>query len=197
VSKVASSRESRQVILVSGHDLSLWEKGKSGKWAPTLQSGCLFGRNGFSRDRKEGDNTTPVGVFALTSAFGNAPDPGSAMPYRPITPNSYWSGRREDYNRWVEVPEGTPGMESSEHLCSYKDHYKWAMSIGYNMNPAVFGKGSAIFLHCRKPSDTGTAGCISVPSDVMEKILRKCCEGSVIVLSPDEDSLEGVIRENV
>ena len=50
-------------------------------FAPTT---ARVGRSGISADRHEGDGTTPEGVFTLAEAFGNGPDPGTALGYRVV-----------------------------------------------------------------------------------------------------------------
>ena len=35
-----------------------------------------IGSNGFSANRREGDGTTPVGIFGFVYGFGSRPDPG-------------------------------------------------------------------------------------------------------------------------
>ena len=56
---------------------------------------CALGRNGVSRDRKEGDGTTPVGVFPIREVFYRADRVGEfecALPARPIGENDGWFG---------------------------------------------------------------------------------------------------------
>jgi len=173
-----------QIILVEDHTLSLWNRTAEGKWEMVLATYCGYGRNGMSLNRHEGDKTTPIGAFPLTVAFGIADDPGSAMPYRKVTANSYWSGEKQDYNTWVEVEPGTRRMPNSEHLITYTVPYQYCFAIGFNIDPVVVGKGSAIFLHCKSEDHWYTAGCVSVPQDVMVELLRRCHMGTRIIIVP-------------
>ena len=175
-------KEVKQVILVQNHRLSLWNRtdGKGDVWEKAFEVECQYGKNGLKADRHEGDGTTPIGLFKVLYAFGNAPDPGSALPYKPITKTSYWSGEKEDYNTWVEVEPGTRDMSHSEHLSRYKVCYKYSMAIDFNTNPVVYGKGSAIFIHVQYPGDETTIGCVTVSEEYMLRLLKECGEGTYL-----------------
>lgn len=110
-----------QRIIVRGHRFELWETTPDGRRHRLLRCYCGYGRKGFalppasgespaSGAKREGDGRTPVGVFPLEFAFGLAPAPvqgapaTSLLPYRRITPYSFWSSERETYNTWIELP---------------------------------------------------------------------------------------------
>jgi len=173
-----------QIVLVEDHTLSLWNRTADGNWEMAFATYCGYGRNGMSLNRHEGDKTTPIGAFPLTVAFGIADDPGAAMPYRKVTPNSYWSGEKQDYNTWVEVEPGSRRMRNSEHLITYTVPYQYCFAIGFNIDPMVVGKGSAIFLHCKGENGWSTAGCVSVEQPVMVELLRRCHVGTRIIIVP-------------
>ena len=177
----------KQVILVQDHRLSLWNRVADSLntknccgWEKAFEVPCHYGKNGLNADRHDGDGTTPIGLFKVTLVFGNAPDPGSAMPYRRITPTSWWSGEKEDYNTWVEVEPGTRDMSRSEHLYRFKISYKYAMAIDFNTNPEVWGKGFAIFIHCDYLDDVTTAGCVALEEQYMLRLVKECKEGTYL-----------------
>jgi L,D-peptidoglycan transpeptidase YkuD (ErfK/YbiS/YcfS/YnhG family) len=172
-------KEVKQVILVQDHRLSLWNR-TAESWDMAFEVPCHYGKNGLNADRHDGDGTTPIGLFKVTLVFGNAPDPGSAMPYRRITPTSWWSGEKEDYNTWVEVEPGTRDMSRSEHLYRFKISYKYAMAIDFNTNPEVWGKGFAIFIHCDYLDDVTTAGCVALEEQYMLRLVKECKEGTYL-----------------
>lgn len=126
-----------------------------------------------------------IGSFPLPLAFGLGKNPGTSMTYRQITKNSYWSGEYDTYNTWVE----SSSYMSGEHLIDYAV-YKYAMAIGFNMDPVVYKRGSAIFLHCKSPDHWYTAGCVSVPEDVMLNLLKKTKNGAYIVTVPTRSMLK-------
>ncbi|MBO4427125.1 MAG: L,D-transpeptidase family protein [Bacteroidales bacterium] len=173
-----------QKIIVRGHRLEMWETTLDGGRKRILRCYCGYGRNGYAVKKREGDGCTPVGVFPLEMAFGLAPNPGTALPWRDVTPSSFWSGDKENYNTWQESP-----CKEGERLADYPVQYKYAAVIGYNTLEPRYGAGSAIFLHCYGPrkswfqcrsSRTATAGCISVPEYVMVRLLKVLRPGAVI-----------------
>lgn len=127
------------------------------------------GRNGVSSCKREGDLTTPAGLYPLGTAFGTEASPETELDYRQITPDSYWvdDPASQYYNRWVE---GTESMDWShaEHLADYPSAYALSVVIEYNSSPVVPGAGSAIFLHC---GESSTVGCVAVPHEKMVEIL--------------------------
>ena len=145
VEKTPTAKLTDQIILVIDHNLSLWNKQTDDRWTMEFESYCGYGKNGFSSNRHEGDKTTPIGAFPILYAFGLSDNPGTEMTYKKITPQSYLSGEEDTYNQWVESDRP---LEGSEHLIDYYQ-YKYAMNIGFNINPTIFGRGAAIFLHCK------------------------------------------------
>ncbi|MCR5008662.1 MAG: L,D-transpeptidase family protein [Oribacterium sp.] len=176
-----------QIILVVDHNLTLWNKQSDGNWIKDMDVYCGYGRNGLKpfNERHEGDQTTPIGSFPILHAFGFGSNPGTAMTWREITENSYWSGEKATYNTWVESATHVGG----EHLIEYEICYKYAMAIGFNINPTVYKRGSAIFLHCKNPAEWGSAGCVSVLEEDMLKLLQKCHDGCYIMIVPDADAI--------
>ena len=184
-----TAKTTDQIILVTGHHLSLWEK-QNGFFTETLSSFCGYGRNGL-RDadlRHEGDGTTPIGVFDIPYAFGIKANPGTTLEYKNVTESSYHSGEPADYNQWVEVTPGTRDMSNSEHMMDYQPMYDYGMMIGFNYPKAKLGNGASIFLHVKNPAHSYTAGCVSVPEDIMVALLQKCRPGTkIIIVKSDKD----------
>jgi L,D-peptidoglycan transpeptidase YkuD (ErfK/YbiS/YcfS/YnhG family) len=74
------------------------------------------------------------------------------------------------YNRWVEPLPSDCRSSQSEHLISYTTQYVYGLVIGFNYDRPVRGRGAGIFLHVN--GQGATAGCVSVPEDAMQQILR-------------------------
>ena len=184
--KTRTAAKTSQVILVVDHNLSFWEKDADGDWSRKLSVYCGYGKNGLSGDRHEGDKTTPIGAFPILHAFGIASNPGTSMQYKKVTSNSYWSGERSTYNQWVESTRKVSG----EHLIDYYQ-YKYAMAIGFNRDPTVYGKGSAIFLHCKSNDHWYTAGCVSVEESVMKKLLLMSRNGVYMIIVKNRGDIAG------
>jgi L,D-peptidoglycan transpeptidase YkuD (ErfK/YbiS/YcfS/YnhG family) len=138
-----------------------------------------IGRNGFSAHRHEGDGTTPAGTFGFVYGFGSRPDPGMrGFAWRRLTPSSCWSGRRADYNRWVDRP-----CTRGESLWKNRRvAYRYAAVIDFNYRRPVWGRGSGIFLH----QQTGgpTAGCVSLRPTDLVAVLRWLRPGTRIAMGP-------------
>ena len=187
LSKTRTARKTNQIILVIDHNLTFWNKNSKGTWKKAMDVYCGYGLNGMrlASARREGDKTTPIGAFPMTLAFGLGENPGTKMEYRRITANSYWSGAKDStYNTWVESPTRISG----EHLIDYYQ-YKYAMAIGFNMNPVVLGRGSAIFLHCKSRDHWYTAGCVSVVEADMLYLMRNVDDGAYMIIVPNEQAL--------
>lgn len=187
LAKTVTAQITDQIILVVDHSLALYNKQADGSWKKAMETYCGYGRNGLKawNERHEGDKTTPVGSFPILHAFGISPNPGTQMSWRDVTPNSWWSGEQATYNTWVE--SATP--ISGEHLSEYTICYKYAMAVGFNVNPTVYKRGSAIFLHCKNPADWGSAGCVSVEEADMIALLQQCHNGCYMMIVPNEASI--------
>ena len=160
------------VVRASGNEAQLWAygMGENRAWEPFLEEiGGHVGKNGVTAAKSEGDRCTPAGLYGLSMAFGVETDPGSLLPYRQATEESYWvdDPASQFYNQWVEGTEAKD-WSSAEHLADYPEQYAYAALIDYNTGPVIAGAGSAIFLHC---GSRATAGCISIPRETMVDLL--------------------------
>jgi L,D-peptidoglycan transpeptidase YkuD (ErfK/YbiS/YcfS/YnhG family) len=171
---------------------------------------CAVGKSGFSDHKKESDGCTPLGIFPLRECWYRAdrmPKPKTGLPLRIIHEDDGWCDDAEngEYNRHVKInpPPGRgregwgsnvktqktpslilplPGGEnfSHEHLWR-KDHiYDLIVPIGYNDDPVVPGKGSAIFLHIATPDYVPTEGCVALAKEDLLAILPHLDTNSVI-----------------
>lgn len=141
------------------------------------------GVNGLSAHHREGDGTTPLGTFGIgATIYGLDPNPGVRLAYHRLRCGDWWD---EDpasptYNRFRHVACGTapPFGGSSEALWRSTVAYREFAFIEYNAEPAIPGRGSAIFLH----DDRGhaTNGCVSLPRPELIGILRLLRPGAAI-----------------
>lgn len=151
------------------------------KWNQILNCQGYVGENGIDKE-KEGDRKTPTGTFELPLAFGIAPNPGAKVPYVQINEDLYWCGDQAYYNQLINIKEHPHSCEG-EHLIDYGTQYEYGMFLDYN-KACVYGKGSAIFLHCKGP-EPYTAGCIAVNQLNMRKILQTVEKGAKICIYPE------------
>ena len=130
------------------------------------------GRAGIAEfdKKREGDGMTPRGVFPLKLVFGYAASVDSRMPYRQATAEDAWIDEPSSprYNLWVK---GIPTKESHEKMRRDDHLYRLGVVVGYNTDPVVAGRGSAIFLHIWKGPGQPTAGCVAMAEDDLERIV--------------------------
>lgn len=188
--KLQAAKSSQQLILVSASGtratISMLNKNDDGKWHELLTSSGYVGEGGVGTTT-EWSRTTPRGQYGFSMAFGIAPDPGTGLTYTQVDDTCYWVDDVASpyYNQFVSTSNTAKNWNSAEHLVDYPQAYKYALALDYNSD-CVPGAGSAIFLHC----ETGrpTLGCISVPEDIMIKILQNVQPGCQIII----DSAEGL-----
>jgi|GEM_PF-884977 len=159
----------RQVILVSAPDrastsntVTLWER--ASETSPWTRHGLALagrnGANGWTTDHREGDRSSPIGVFGLTAAGGRLPDPGTALPYE-YQPRFFVAGSGDlddpmtvafnyvvaiDYNRIPGRPPSDPARPLGERA------------------------GGDIWLHVDHQAPT--KGCVTVAQNELASIMR-------------------------
>ena len=180
--ELASTRSAAQVVTVeaataasTSGTMQLWQRTArcwreaGGPWQVHL------GFAGVSAHHHEGDGTTPEGAFGIGPVmYGIEANPGVRFGYHLLVCGDWWD---EDptsagYNTLQHVPCGTtpPFGGSSEALWRSTRAYAHFALVEYNVDPAVPGRGSAIFIH----RDLGhpTHGCISLPPDELVTLIR-------------------------
>jgi L,D-peptidoglycan transpeptidase YkuD (ErfK/YbiS/YcfS/YnhG family) len=136
---------------------------------------ALVGRNGLSAHHREGDGTTPLGLFGIQSTmYGVNANPGVDYYYHHLVCGDWWDEQSSSplYNHFVHVPCGErPNFGGlSEALWQTVPQYDYFAVIAYNRHPVVPGQGSAIFLHVSDGHPT--TGCVSLPVADLLRILR-------------------------
>lgn len=175
----------RKVLVQARGDraaVSAWKKcGDEWKEVFRTEEGWV-GRHGVTDNKMEGDGATPLGTFAVRRAFGLAEKVNTKLDYTPVQNGDVWvdDPYSRFYNQYVFRDQPDQDWQSAENLAGERIAYKYAIVIEYNTNPAVPGKGSAIFLHCTKGRPT--AGCVSVPEKFMKRLLRFLRPGDEIII---------------
>ncbi|WP_406446712.1 L,D-transpeptidase family protein [Streptomyces sp. NBC_01613] len=154
--------------------LTWWDL-RGGRWVKAGSASARFGAKGLVEGvaRKQNTNTTPTGLYDLPFAFGiEAAPSGTRYKYRPVHQSSWWceDNASRSYNRWTQPRPSDCRASESEHLVSYRTQYAYALVIGFNYHKRVHGRGAGIFLHVNGRG--ATAGCVSVPRDSMQRILK-------------------------
>ena len=133
---------------------------------------CSIGKSGFSRSKKEGDLTTPMGVFKLGTLYfrkDRIQSVKSKLKKRIIKKNMGWCDdtQSKKYNQEINFPF----RYSAEKLFRKDRLYDIFINVKYNQSPVRKGKGSAIFLHLTNKKYNPTKGCIAVLKKDLLKIL--------------------------
>ncbi len=145
---------------------------------------CVFGRNGLTRQKIEGDGCTPIGHFRLLQVFykpGVVVPPKTKLSVRPLQINDGWCDDPESvmYNKLVKIPfDG-----SHENLWRSDNLYNYIIVLDFNIRPAIKGKGSAIFLHVASNDFKPTEGCIAVSEKHLQQILVLLDAKSMVCIS--------------
>lgn len=207
VGRLKAAKEADQLILVvggEGYDVTVSYYKKEGNglrkgpgemaesWTEVFTTKGVYGKNGASAEKREGDGKTPVGTYQFTMAFGLKENPGSVLPYHQIRQGDYWvddSGSAY-YNQLVNTKETTQDWNSAEDMAASAPFYNYGLVLDYNKD-CVPGAGSAIFMHCTKSeADTGSQGCIRIPEELMKQVIQSVNETSRIVIVTDASQLE-------
>jgi len=181
-SQLASTGPAQQLITVEAGTaatteatVALWQRvGRCWEPAGGPWPGHV-GYNGFSAHHREGDGTTPIGLYGISSVFyGNDPNPGVNGSYHDLVCGDWWDedSSSPEYNTFQHVACGQkpPFGGGSEALWTETSAYPSFALVEYNTGPIVAGAGSAIFLHADLGG--GTNGCVSVPLGDLDQILR-------------------------
>lgn len=139
---------------------------------------CAVGKNGFSENKKEGDNCTPVGRYPIREVFYKYERPRTNLPAKKINEFDGWCDdvNSPDYNKHIKLPH--PARH--EKMLRDDNLYDYVVVIGYNDSPIEKGKGSAIFMHVAKPGYQGTEGCVALKEEDLLEVLEKLDTNSYI-----------------
>lgn len=148
---------------------------------------CAVGRSGYTVAKEEGDGGTPVGTWPVRQVFFRSDrlsEPTTGMDVVALSPDDGWCDDPADplYNCAVKLPY------KGRHETLWRvDHvYDIIVVLGYNDDPVLPGKGSAIFMHLARPDFSPTEGCVAVTLGDLHAILQQLGPGSVIEILGDE-----------
>lgn len=144
---------------------------------------CALGPAGVrpAAEKREGDGVSPAGVWPLREVWyrpDRGPPPATSLPLRAIAPDDGWCDAPADpaYNRPVRLPYPA----SCETMWREDGAYDLVVPLGYNDDPVVPGRGSAIFLHLCKPGYPPTAGCVAIAREDLEALLAQARPGDAV-----------------
>lgn len=164
-------------LIVTADADSAWVDWGDGKRRAAIGPGGIAIKGG------EGDGITPRGIWPVREVFYRAdrlPAPKTALPTRAIAPDDGWCDAPGDanYNRLVKLPypASAENMWRDDHL------YDLVLVLGFNDDPVMPGKGSAIFLHLARSDYTPTHGCVALAQDDVIAALEQLRPGDQVVI---------------
>ena len=144
---------------------------------------CCIGANGVKKQKIEGDNSTPKGIFTIGTFYyrkDRVIKPFTTLKTKIIKPNIGWcdNPKQKYYNKEIKIKTKV----RCEKLFR-KDHmYDYLIVINYNTTKIIPNKGSAIFIHLTKNYHP-TAGCIALKKQDFIILLKLINNKTKIVIS--------------
>ena len=139
---------------------------------------CVIGKKGLSKNKKEADFKTPIGIFKLGDIYYR-PDrikkPSTKLKINTIRKNMGWCDdpNSKYYNKLIKIKKNFKG--GFEKLFRRDSKYDLFILIKYNYPKIIKNKGSAIFLHLTK-NYFPTEGCIALKKKdflILIKLIKK------------------------
>ena len=132
---------------------------------------CCIGKKGINSNKREGDYSTPKGLFNLRKLYfrkDRVGIPNCKLNKKNIKKDMAWCDdpKHQKYNEEIQVFT----RNNKENLYRTDNIYDYIISINHN-HRKIPNKGSAIFIHLTnnyKP----TAGCIALQKKDFEILLK-------------------------
>ena len=124
---------------------------------------CSIGKNGFTKNKIEGDKKTPTGIYNIGDLYYKKflkSEIQTKLKCVQIKKNMGWCDNPKDkknYNKLININEKT----KHEKLFRKDNKYDLLIPIKYNFKKRILSKGSCIFIHLTK-NYKPTAGCIAL-----------------------------------
>ena len=138
---------------------------------------CCIGRNGSTKNKREGDKKTPKGIFQIENLYfrrDRLKKPFTQLKCIEIKEEMGWCddvGFPKRYNRLIKI-----NNKIKHEKLLRKDHkYDLMIPIRYNFKKPITNLGSCIFIHLTKDYKP-TAGCVALKKKdffIMLKLIRK------------------------
>ena len=138
---------------------------------------CCIGKKGLTKNKKEGDKKTPIGVFKIENLYfrkDRKNKPSTQLKCIVIKKNMGWCNDinfPKKYNKIIKIEKKI----KYEKLKRRDYKYDFIIPIKYNFNKPITGLGSCIFIHLTKDYKP-TAGCIALKEKdflIMLKLIKK------------------------
>ena len=132
---------------------------------------CCIGKNGLNSNKREGDCSTPKGLFILKKLYfrkDRVGVPKSKIKKKIIKKNMAWCNKPKNnkYNKEIINFD----KKNRETLFRKDNKYDYLITISHNNKRTPY-KGSAIFIHLTKDYKP-TAGCIAIIKKDFQILLK-------------------------
>jgi L,D-peptidoglycan transpeptidase YkuD (ErfK/YbiS/YcfS/YnhG family) len=142
---------------------------------------CAVGRGEIALKLREGDGITPLGFWPVRRVLYRADriaKPKTELPVAAIAKEDGWCDAPDDsaYNTQIQLP----CRASAENLWRDDALYDLVIVLGFNDDPVVAGKGSAIFVHVARPGFAPTEGCVALALPDLLEMLAQMKRGDAV-----------------
>ncbi len=132
---------------------------------------CCIGKKGLNSNKKEGDYSSPKGLFSLKRLYfrkDRVGIPKCKIKKKIIRKNMAWcdDSNHKKYNEEIK----TYNKKLKENLFRDDNKYDYLISISHN-EEKIPNKGSAVFIHLTDNYQP-TAGCIALKKKDFEILLK-------------------------
>jgi len=138
---------------------------------------CCIGKNGSTKNKKEGDKKTPKGIFNIENLYfrkDRKKKPLTSLNCIEIKNKMGWCNDvnfPKKYNKILKIEK-----KIKHEKLKRKDYkYDYLIAIKYNFERPIVGLGSCIFIHLTR-NYKPTAGCVALKEKdflIMLKLIRK------------------------
>ena len=137
---------------------------------------CCVGKKGLNKNKIEGDNSTPRGLFSLGKLYYRSDrvnKPETKLKVKKINRSMGWSidNKSGTYNSEIKINNKI----KHEKLFRRDYKYNYFIVINYNKKNKFLNKGSAIFIHLTQDYKK-TLGCIALKKKdflILLKLINK------------------------
>lgn len=140
-------------------------------WICLKETQAEIGMSGARKNKMEGDNATPKGIFNFIITIGMQEKPDCLLPYYQIHKGDVWvtDPQSKYYNLFVRRDTVFIDWSSQIDLDKRPIRYAYAFVVDYNISHRSPYIGSAFFVHCSNGKPT--EGSVALPRSVIEELL--------------------------
>jgi L,D-peptidoglycan transpeptidase YkuD (ErfK/YbiS/YcfS/YnhG family) len=157
--------------------MTIFVKNKHSLQIDDFKFRCCIGKNGSTKNKKEGDGKTPKGIFNIGNVYfrkDRKKKPSTSLNCIEIKKNMGWCDDvnfPKKYNKILKIEN-----KIKHEKLKRKDYkYDYLIPIKYNYKKPIVGNGSCIFIHLTK-NYKPTAGCVALKEKdflIMLKLIKK------------------------